>query len=72
MKGEQMAEIIIAIAMWCGALGSTAPVHSEIKECRKVLFKCVRQKVTCSSCWSVVVLAPIYDSALAVCIEESL
>ena len=67
-----MAEIIIAISMWCGAIGSTSTVNTEVKECRKVLFKCVRQKATCPSCWSIAVSDPIYDLALALCIEKSL
>lgn len=66
-----MAEIIIAISMWCG-VGSTTTTNKEVKECQKVLFKCVRQKATCSSCWSIAVSDPIYDSALALCIEKSL
>lgn len=67
-----MVEIIIAISMWCGAIGSTSTVNTEVKECRKTLFKCVRQKVTCSACWSIAIPSQVYDSALSACIEESL
>ena len=67
-----MAEIIIAISMWCGAIGSTSTVNTEVKECRKALFSCVRKNVTCPSCWSINIPAYAYDSALGRCIEESL
>jgi len=60
-----MAEIIIAISIWCG-------VSTEVKECRKEIFECVRKNVTCSSCWSVNIPDYVYDSALGRCIEESL
>jgi len=66
-----MAEIIIAISMWCGTIGNTTSImDKEMKECRKVIFKCVRHKVTCSSCWSIMIPSSVYDSALSLCIEE--
>jgi len=68
-----MAEIIMAISLWCGAVGYSTPIlDKETKECAKALFKCVRKNVTCSSCWSISVPVPVYDSALGRCIEESL
>lgn len=64
-----MVELIIAISMWCGAIGSTS---TEVRECRKALFSCVRKGVMCSSCWSVNIPTYAYDSALGRCIDESL
>ena len=65
-----MAEIIMAISLWCGVVRSSTPIlDKETKECKKALFKCVRKNVTCSSCWRIPVPAPVYDSALGRCIE---
>lgn len=63
-----MAEIIIAISLWCN-IGS--PISKETQECKKRLFQCVRQSTRCSSCWSISIPAPIYDSALEMCIEKA-
>ena len=63
-----MSAIIIAISLWCGGL----QLNNEVKACRKELFKCVKENVSCSNCWAITIKQPIYDAALSICIEKSL
>lgn len=65
-----ISTIIIAISMWCGVVEPTVATK-EVKECRKTLFKCIKQKTTCSSCWSPIP-SQVYESALSACIEENM
>ena len=69
-KEKPMVEIIIAISLWCGAVGTTPP--KEVRECQKTMYKCIKQKTTCSSCWSISIPVQIYDAVLSACIEDSL